>query len=370
MRQPAAGIITHAGQVVYGTPKIGDPVTVSVDTHRRKDIMRNHTATHLLHAALHEILGNHARQAGSLVAPDRLRFDFTHSEAVTPGELEQIESLVNEVILANNSLQVSQKTLDEALAGGAIALFGEKYGNEVRNITIGGPGLSNSKTGGQRGVFSNELCGGTHLDRTGDVGTFIITSEGSAAAGIRRIEAITGREAYRLIQRRFRVINQAAAVLSTTPEEILEKAQTLLSNGKEMRSQIASLRNNLAAVDFARVLDETANIGGVEVLTAQLNDAGVESLRQMADHFRQRHPENGVAVLASVINDRPTIIAAVTDDLVKRGLKAGDLAGFVARQLGGGGGGKPTLAQAGGRDASKLGEALGEVSEWVAGKLK
>ncbi len=359
LHQPAAGIILHRGEVLAGNPTVGDRVIATIDSLRRKDIMRNHTATHLLHAALHAVLGDHARQAGSLVAPDRLRFDFTHPEALTPAEREKIEGFVNQKVLENNHLSIENKSLDEALAGGAVALFGEKYAEEVRNITIGEPE-----------IFSNELCGGTHVENTGDVGTFIITSEGSAAAGIRRIEAITGRAAYQLIRDRFGVLNQAAATLATTPEEVLAKAQTVLANVKDMRNQIAELRKNLAAVDFARVLDDTANVEGVDVLTAQLNDADVDTLRQMADRFRQRHPENGVAVLSSVINERPIIIAAVTENLIKRGIKAGDLAGFVARQLGGGGGGKPTLAQAGGRDASKLPAALGSVQTWVTEKLQ
>jgi alanyl-tRNA synthetase len=358
LQQPAAGIIVHRGEVLEGHPSVGNQAAVIVDAWRRIDIMRNHTATHLLHAALHDILGGHARQSGSLVAPDRLRFDFTHPEALTPTEREQIESYVNKKILENNRLQIENKSLDQALAEGAVALFGEKYAEEVRNITIGEPEF-----------FSNELCGGTHVANTSAIGTFIITSEGSAAAGIRRIEAITGRAAYQLIQDRFRVLNLAAATLSTTPDEILDRAQTVLTNVKELRSQIADLRKNLAAVDFARVLDNTTAIGGVDVLTAQLNDADVDTLRQMADQFRQKHPENGVAVLASVINERPIIIAAVTENLVKRGIKAGELAGYVAGQVGGGGGGKPTLAQAGGRDASKLSGALGSVAEWVGEKL-
>ncbi len=355
VRKPAAGVIVHVGEVVSGTPKVGDEVIARVDVRRRKDIMRNHTATHLLHAALHEVLGDHARQAGSLVAPDRLRFDFTHPEAVTNQQIEQIEQYVNEKILEDHELQIAHKSLQAALDEGATALFGEKYGETVRNISIG----EKDK------LFSNELCGGTHCQRTGEIGTFIITGEGSVAAGIRRIEAVTGREAYHLIQRRFRVLNQAAATLMTTPDQLLDKAQAALADIKSMRNRIADLRQNLAAADFTRVLDNTSHIGGVDVLTAILKDADADTLRQMADRFRQRHPENGVAVLARVVAGRPRIIAAVTRDLVKRGLKAGDLVKFVAKPLGGGGGGCPTLAQAGGRDASKLDVALASVAGWV-----
>ncbi|MBU0510830.1 MAG: alanine--tRNA ligase, partial [Chloroflexi bacterium] len=359
VRKPAAGVIVHVGEVMRGRPQVGDTVIARVDAHRRKDITRNHTATHLLHAALHEVLGDHARQAGSLVAPDRLRFDFTHPEAVTNRQIEQIEQYVNEKILEDYVLRITSKSLQAALDEGAMALFGEKYGETVRNITMGEADK----------LFSNELCGGTHCERTGDIGIFIITSEGSVAAGIRRIEAVTGREAYKLIQRRFRVLNQAAATLMTTPDQLLDKAQAALADIKSMRNQIAHLRQNLAAADFTRVLDNTSQIGGADVLTAILKDADADSLRQMADRFRQRHPENGVAVLASVVDERPIIIAVVTQDLVKRGLKAGDLVKFVAKPLGGGGGGRPTLAQAGGQDASKLDAALASVAGWVTEKL-
>jgi alanyl-tRNA synthetase len=214
------------------------------------------------------------------------------------------------------------------------------------------------------------LCGGTHCENASEIGTFIITSEGSAAAGIRRIEAVTGQEAYNLIQRRLRVINQVATALTTTPDQLLEKAQSNLSDIKSMRNQISLLRQNLAAVDFTRVLDETSDVGGVNVLTAILKDADTDTLLKMADRFRQRHPEGGVAVLATVINERPIIIAAITNDLVKRKLNADKLVKFVSKSLGGGGGGKPTLAQAGGKDASKLDEALKSVIGWVEENLQ
>ncbi len=359
VRKPAAGIIVHVGEVISGSPKIGDKVVAQVDGQRRKDIMRNHTATHLLHAALDTVLGHHARQAGSLVAPERLRFDFTHPEAITSDEIEQIETYVNQKILQGFRLTTQHKSLQQALDDGARALFGEKYGETVRNVVIGEAD----------DYFSNELCGGTHCKNVNEIGTFIITSEGSAAAGIRRIEAVTGIAAYKLIQRRLRTINQAAEILTTTPDQLIEKAQSALSDIKNMRGQISNLRHNLAAADFTRVLDNSAQIRDVNVLTAVLKDADIDSLRQMADRFKQRYSERGVAVLASVINERPIIIAAVTNDLVKRGLKAGDLVNFVAKPLGGGGGGKPTLAQAGGKDASKLDQSLKNVPNWVKDNL-
>jgi len=361
LRRPAAGIITHVGEVISGNPRVGDAAIACIDAARRKDIMRNHTATHLLHYALDKVLGAHARQAGSLVAPDRLRFDFTHPEALTPEELEQIEAIVNARILEDHPLVVQHKPLQQAIEEGARALFGEKYEETVRNITI--------TTEGEQTPFSNELCGGTHCRSTGEICIFLITSEGSAAAGIRRIEAVTGREAYKLIQRRFRVLNRAAATFAATPEQLLDRVEATLADLSGARKKISELRQRLASADFNRVLDETSTVGDVAVLTANFEEADADTLRQMADRFRQRYPENGVAVLASVVDEHPLVIAAVTESLVKRGIKAGDLVKFVAAPLGGSGGGRPTLAQAGGKDPSKIEEALASVAGWVEKNL-
>ncbi len=358
MRKPAAGIIVHIGEVVHGTPKVGDKVLAAVDAQRRKDIMRNHTATHLLHAALHEVLGPHARQAGSLVAPDRLRFDFTHPEALTYEQIEAIESYVNGKILDNFRLDIQERSLQEAMQGGATALFGEKYGEIVRNIQMG-----------EDETFSNELCGGTHVDETNDIGIFTVTSEGSVAAGIRRIEAITGREAFRQYQERRKLLNQVAEKMGTSPDQVVERAASLNDSINALQKQLAALRKNMAGLQFTRVLDDAVDIGEVKTLTAHVRDADADTLRQLADQFRSRNPKSGVVVLGTVQNEKPLMIAAVTEDLIKRGLKAGDLVKFVAEQVGGGGGGKPTLAQAGGRDASKLDEALASVPDWVKAKL-
>ncbi|MFC1997868.1 alanine--tRNA ligase, partial [Chloroflexota bacterium] len=350
VRKPAAGIIVHVGEIKRGTPKVGDWVVAAVDSQRRKDIMRNHTATHILHAALHQVLGPHARQAGSLVAPDRLRFDFTHPEALTYEQVEDIESYVNDKILDNYQLDIQNRSLQEALENGAIALFGEKYEETVRNIQIG-----------RDSIFSNELCGGTHVNETNDIGIFTVINEASIAAGIRRIEAITGREAFRQYQERRKLLNQVAEKMGTSPEMVVEKATALNNSINSLQKQMAALRKNMAALQFTRVLDDTIDLGEVKALTAHVRDADANTLRQLADQFRSRNPDSGVLVLGTVQNDKPLIIAAVTQDLVKRGIKAGDLVKFVAQQVGGGGGGKPTLAQAGGRDPSKLDEALASV---------
>jgi len=357
MRKPAAGIIVHIGEVLRGHPKVGDPVLARVDAERRADIMRNHTATHLLHAALRHVLGEHARQAGSLVAPDRLRFDFTHPEAMTAEEIEQVEQYVNERILGNFPLHIAFKPLQQAIAEGAMALFGEKYGETVRNIQIGG-----------EEPFSNELCGGTHVEETGDIGLCLIVSEGSVASGVRRIEAVTGRKAYELVQRRFRALKETAGLFAATLDETPAKAAALLEENAAYRKQIAALRQELAASAFERQLAAAQQVAGVAVLAAQLPGADADTLRQMSDRFRQRYP-TGVCVLAAVSEGKPTLIAAVTEDLVKRGLHAGELVKFVAAPLGGSGGGRPTLAQAGGKDASHLAQALDSVAAWVANKL-
>ena len=357
IRKPAAGVIVHIGEVLRGSPEVGDQAIARVDARRRRDIMRNHTATHLLHTELHAVLGEHARQAGSLVAPDRLRFDFTHPEALTPEQLERIEAGVNSYILGNYPLEITYKPLQQAISEGAMALFGEKYGDTVRNITIGEPE-----------VFSNELCGGTHVTTTGDIGIFLILSEGSVAAGIRRIEAMTGRGAYELIQRRFRALKETAMLLDASPEEVPQKAKTLLEDISQARKQISSYRQHMVLVEFNRHLDHVPEVAGIPVLTLQLPEADAEALRQMTDRFRQRYP-SGVVVLASVIDDHPSVVAAITDDLVKRGLHAGELVKHVAGPLGGSGGGRPTLAQAGGKDASKLDEALASVAGWVGKQL-
>lgn len=357
VRRPAAGIVSHLGTVLRGTPRVGDAVIATVDYQRRRDIMRNHTATHLLHAELHAVLGEHARQAGSLVAPDRLRFDFTHPEAVTSQQLEQIEAGVNRNILENYRLNIRLKARDEALAEGAMALFGEKYGETVRTITIG-----------SSDPISYELCGGTHVEETADIGLFLITSESSAAAGIRRIEAVTGRYAYELVQRRMRTLKQAAALLTSSLDDVPGKVTQLQGELEAARKRNYSLRQELAAAEFVRRLDEVPQLKGVPALAALLPNADADTLRAMTDRFRQRYP-SGVVVLASAPDNRPVIIAAVTEDLVKRGLNAGDLVKAVAQVVGGGGGGRPTLAQAGGKDAEKLPAALEKVQEYLDAKL-
>lgn len=359
MRKPAAGIIVHRGVVVQGNPKVGDSAQAIVDIERRLDIMRNHTATHLLHAELRRVLGEHARQAGSLVAPDRLRFDFSHPEAVTPEQLEEIEAGVNRVILENRKLRIATKPLTQAINEGAMALFGEKYAEDVRTITIGDT----------EELLSYELCGGTHVDETGIIGLFLIVSEGSAAAGIRRIEAVTGRAAYQQIQKRWKVLKVAAGTLNCGIDEIPEKIESTLNQLEQVRKQAHKLRLDQAVMEFDRRLQDVPLINGVPVLTAQLFNADPDTLRLMADRFREKY-QSGVVVLGTVYQDRPLVIAAVTEDLIKRGVHAGDLVRFIAPAMGGSGGGRPNLAQAGGKEPSHLEDALGLVTQYFIQKIQ
>ena len=358
MRKPAAGVIVHMGEVKKGSPKVGDLARAEVDLERRKATMRNHTATHLLHTALHEVLGNHARQAGSLVAPDRLRFDFNHPQSMTRAEILAVEAQVNQAILANYELRISEKPLQEALADGATALFGEKYESVVRTISIG-----------EEELLSYELCGGTHVDETGDIGLFLITYEGSIAAGIRRIEAITGWQAYQLARERMNTLDETIKVLETSPNEIVQKARSLTESLASAEKEIEKLRSQLVASAFDEQLGDIEEIEGIPVLRTILPNADMTALREMADKFREKYA-SGVALLASEQDSKPILIASVTDDLIKRGLNAGQLVQQVAKIVGGGGGGRPNLAQAGGKDASKLAEALDQVPVYIRENLQ
>lgn len=358
VRRPAAGIIVHEGVVVKGMPKVGDAALVEPDIQRRHDIMRNHTATHLLHAELHRVLGEHARQAGSLVAPDRLRFDFTHPEAVKPEQLAEIEAGVNRAIFENHKLNISQKPLKQAMSEGAMALFGEKYGEMVRTISIG-----------DQNVFSYELCGGTHVEETGDVGIFLITSESSAAAGIRRIEAVTGRGAYEMIRKRFDTLTKSADLMKASIDELPQRIIELQDEADETRKKLERFSRDAILHDFNQRLLKVDLIEGIPVMATDISNADMDSLRLLADKFREKNP-SGTVVLGTVQDGRPMIIAAITDDLVKRGLNAGELVREIAPLIGGSGGGRPNMAQAGGKDPSGLESALKKVPEYIKAHLR
>jgi alanyl-tRNA synthetase len=294
-------------------------------------------------------LGTHVAQAGSLVAPDRLRFDFSHGEAVDKETLAAIESDINRAILSNYPVRVNYMDQQEAIGQGAMALFGEKYGDIVRTISIGdAPGSD---------AYSFELCGGLHVSETNDIGLFRFTGEEAVAAGVRRVEAVTGREAQRLIASRLDSLERVSQLLNTPSSDVEDRLQALLVEHKTMQKELEQLQRKLARVQFAAILDQVQQVAGVNVLAAQVDVASVDNLREMADWYRDK-VGSGTAVLATISNGKPLLIATVTDDLIKRGLKAGDLVREAARIVGGGGGGRPNMAQAGGRDPEKLPEAL------------
>ena len=355
MDEPIEGLIVHLGTVVDGQPQVGDAVLASVDQARRLDIMRNHTATHLLHAALRVHLGEHARQAGSLVAPDRLRFDFHHGEAVTAGQIAAIERWVNDAVLANMELTIEHRPRQEAIAAGAMALFGETYGDVVRTVSIG-----------EREPISLELCGGTHVMATAVIGPFLITSEGSAAAGIRRIEAITGRAALEFSLAARDQQRSLAEAFGSNLDQVGDRVQSLMEERNRLAHQLEAAQTQVAHATFHQL--PTTQVDGVLVLAAELGEAPLPVLRQLIDRYRNEHG-SGVVVLASSAGGQPVFVAAVTDDLVDRGLHAGDLVRTVAEAVGGSGGGKPTMAQAGGKDVAGIGRALAIVPDWVRDHL-
>jgi len=294
-------------------------------------------------------------QAGSLVAPDRLRFDFTHDSAVNNDTLAEIESSVNDAIAANYPVNIEFMGQKEAIAAGAMALFGEKYGDIVRTVQIGEDGKPR---------YSFELCGGLHVSETNDIGMFRFTSEGAVSAGVRRVEAVTGRGARELVTERLNVLDKLSGKLNVPVHELEPRLESLLQDNKLLQKQIDRMQQQMAAMQFESIMANTQEVAGVKVLTAVVQGVDVDGLRNMADRFRD-HVGSGTAVLATVKNDKPIIIAVVTKDLIPRGLKAGDIVREVAKMVGGGGGGRPDMAQAGGRDASKLPAALDAVPSLV-----
>ena len=347
------GLIVHFGRVAQGTVTQGDTVEGRVDPVNREDTARNHTATHLLHAALRQVLGDHVRQAGSLVAPDRLRFDFTHVQPVTDEEMWTVQVLVNEKIRQNARVQQSEDSYAAAIRRGALAFFGDKYEEQVRLIEI-----ANGAT------FSFEVCGGTHVERTGEVGSLYLLNESSIGAGMRRVEAVSGRAAERLVWERFSRENRLARTLQTTPIELEERVEGLLSDLETARRDMEALDRRLSIQAAGGLLTSKQQVAGVTVLAERANATSVEALREVGDWLRDKLG-SGVLVLGAVMNERPVLIAMVTQDLVDRGLDASRIARDAARLIGGGGGGRPDIAQAGGQRADRLDDALKAVPELV-----
>ena len=348
------GLIVHFGKVAAGSVSLGETVDAHVDPIRREDTARNHTATHLLHAALRQVLGLHVRQAGSLVAPDRLRFDFTHVQPVTDDEMWQVQLLVNEKIRQNARILRDEDTYQEAIRRGALAFFGDRYDERVRLVEI-----ANGDT------FSFEVCGGTHVDRTGEVGAVYVLGESSIGAGMRRIEAISGRAAERMVWDRFKREERVAQTLQTSPAEVEERVQSLMAEIDSLQREQEAMERRLSLQAAEGLLTQAQDVDGVTVLSARAAAASADSLREVGDYLRDKLG-SGVVVLGAVVNDRPMLVSMVTRDLIDaRGLNASDIARGAARIVGGGGGGRPEVAQAGGRDASKLDDALAQVSSLV-----
>ena len=345
------GAFAHMGQVTHGEIKLGDTVDAQVDESLRAATVLNHSATHLLHAALRKVLGTHVTQKGSLVAPDRLRFDFSHYQAVTPEELSKIEDLVNAEVRRNDAADVRETSYDEAIKAGAMALFGEKYGNVVRVMKFG--------------EFSTELCGGTHVHRTGDIGLFKILSESGVAAGVRRIEAVTGAGALAYVNTLQGVVRSLGEALRS--DDVVAKTQQLLERNKQLEKQLSQLSGKLASNRGDELTSQAQAIGPAKVLAAAIEGADAAALRDLMDQLKNKLG-SAVVVLGAANDGKVSLIAGVTADLTSK-VKAGELVNMVAQQVGGKGGGRPDMAQAGGTDPSKLDAALQSVPDWVRAKL-
>jgi alanyl-tRNA synthetase len=345
---------SHMGRLVSGSLHIGDALEARVDGERRAAVRLNHSATHLLHAALRRVLGNHVMQKGSLVAPDRLRFDFSHFQPVSAEQLAQIERQVNAEIRANVPAETRVMDFDAAVASGAMALFGEKYDRQVRVL--------------QMGDFSTELCGGTHVSRSGDIGLFRITSESGVAAGVRRIEAVTGQAALDYVARTDTALREVAQLVRGSRDDVLEKVRESLERARQLEKEVRALKDKLASGQGTDLGASAVDVQGVKVLAARVEGADAGALRAAVDQLKSRLG-SAVIVLASVESpSKLLLVAGVTADQVKR-IRAGELIAAVAAQVGGKGGGRADFAQAGGSDAQALPGALASVVPWVQSRF-
>ena len=347
-----ADVFGHHGQVLEGEIKVGDQLNAKVNAERRARTIRHHSATHLMHKALREVLGAHVQQKGSLVDADKTRFDFTHTAAMTPEQIAQVEQLVNAEILANAATSAKVMSLDDAQKTGAMMLFGEKYGESVRVLEIGS---------------SKELCGGTHVQRTGDIGIFKILSESGVAAGIRRVEAITGDRALTYLQKLDTQINQLALSLKATPSDLAQRITQLQDHARSLEKELERLGSKLAASQGDELMSQAVEVNGVKILAAQLEGADAKVLRETLDQLKNKL-KSATIVLASVQDGKVQLAAGVTADTIAK-VKAGDLVNHVAQQVGGKGGGKPDMAMAGGTDPKGLTVALKSVQAWVSERL-
>jgi alanyl-tRNA synthetase len=347
-----ADVFGHHGVLQSGSLKVGDTVDAQVDEAKRARTIRNHSATHLMHKALREVLGSHVQQKGSLVDPDKTRFDFAHNAALTAEEIAKVEQIVNAEILQNHPTQAQHMSMDDAIKHGAMALFGEKYGDTVRVLDIGS---------------SKELCGGVHVTRTGDIGLFKIVSEGGVAAGIRRVEAVTGEGALAWVQATARRLQEAASALKTGPDELPSRINQVQDQVKVLEKEVNALKSKLAAGQGDELAGQAVDVNGVKVLAATMDGADVNALRETMDKLKDKL-KTAAIVLASVADGKVSLIAGVTKDATGK-VKAGELVNFVAQQVGGKGGGRPDMAQAGGTDPSALPQALAGVAGWVGERV-
>jgi alanyl-tRNA synthetase len=351
-QRPVQGLVVHAAEVTEGTFKVGDMVQAGVDVERRKSIRANHSATHLLHKALKLVLGEHVKQAGSVVAPDYLRFDFSNFSPATSEQLEQVEDLVNGWVRDNADAQTRVMKLEDARKSGAVAMFGEKYGETVRVVTVH--------------PESTELCGGTHVKRSGDIGLFKVVSEGGVASGVRRIVAVTGVGALQFVREQEHELKKAAALLKTTPKELATRVEATQKRVKELERKVEEVAVKAQTASNRDLLDQAREVNGMKVLTTRVDPADDKVFRGMADQLRDRI-QSGVVAIGGEKDGRAIILVAATKDVVARGISAGDLVREMAKEVGGKGGGKADMAQAGGPDASKLPAALDKLYELVKG---
>ena len=351
--QKIGASFAHAGVLDAGELRLGDVVEAQVNPERRTAIALNHSATHLLHAALRQVLGLHVEQKGSLVAADRLRFDFSHTQALTPEELRRVEELVNSAIRRNAPAETKVMALDEAVAAGAMSLFGEKYESDVRVLSIGD--------------FSMELCGGTHVERAGDIGLFKILSESGVAAGVRRVEAVTGKTAYEWVVHTDQVLRDIAALLRGSREDVDEKVRELVDRWRRLEKEVQQLKSKLASGQGGDLTSQAKDVDGIKVLAARIDDADAKSLRDAVDQLKSKLGTS-VIVLATVQEGKVVLVAGVSADLLTR-MKAGDIAGAVAAQVGGKGGGRADFAQAGGTQPENLAKALAGVESLIRSRL-
>lgn len=345
--------IGHQGKVAQGSVKVGDSVEATIDEARRSRIRLNHSATHLLHAALRQVLGDHVSQKGSLVSDRNLRFDFSHFEAMKPEQIRQVEDIVNAQIRRNLPIETNFMDLEDAKAKGAMALFGEKYDESVRVLSMGD--------------FSTELCGGTHARQTGDIGLFRITSEAGTAAGVRRIEAVTGEGAIAVMHQDADALREAASLVKSDAHSVAEKIRAVMDKTRQLEKELQQLKDQQAAQESASLSSKAVDVKGVKLLVSQLDNVEAKMLRTMVDDLKNQLG-SGVVVLATTAEGKVSLVAGVTKDLTDK-VKAGELIGMVAQQVGGKGGGRPDMAMAGGSDATALPQALAGVEAWVADKL-